>query len=97
MIDELREKFLGRFLAGAKQRLTRARAALDNGDGNSVMHEVHALAGEAAVLEYRDVARLARSAEVQARAWSVARDPEEAERCRATLGSLETALAAIVT
>jgi hypothetical protein len=95
MIDELSAVFLPRFLESARGRITRARTSLGSTlptDRAKVSHELHALAGEAAVLELVDVAELARAAEAIARRWSAAGDSRDAERCHDALGLLDAAV-----
>jgi HPt (histidine-containing phosphotransfer) domain-containing protein len=69
--DELLARFLPRFRAIAKDRLARVRARGD-GDALSAIQELHALAGEAAVLGLKHVAELVRAAEARWRkeAWA---------------------------
>ncbi|MGZ3420189.1 MAG: Hpt domain-containing protein [Polyangiales bacterium] len=95
MMDELSAAFLPRFLEAARGRITRARKSLQStlsSDRAKVSHELHALAGEAAVLELVDVAELARAAEAIARRWSAAGDSQDADRCRDALVRLDAAV-----
>ncbi len=95
MIEELREKFLGRFLEGAAGRLSRARVGLEEGDRKTVSHEMHALAGEAALLELDDVARRAREAEQLSRRWLKSNDDAEAASFRVALEGVDQAVRAV--
>jgi HPt (histidine-containing phosphotransfer) domain-containing protein len=95
VIEELRAKFLIRFLDGARHRLERARAGLSEGDRTAVMHEMHALAGEAGILEFQEVARAARGAEQYARRWVVSDSATDAEQCRVAIGDVESAVSAL--
>jgi HPt (histidine-containing phosphotransfer) domain-containing protein len=77
MIDDIRARFLPRFAQAAKGRIERARALVASAEWSGIASELHALAGEAALLEVRDVAGLARQVESLARA---AKEPEEIAR-----------------
>jgi HPt (histidine-containing phosphotransfer) domain-containing protein len=70
MIDELRRRFLPRFLEGGRGRLARAESACDGGPKtlSTAASELHSLAGEAALLELGEIARIARAGEQAARA-----------------------------
>lgn len=92
MIDELRAKFMPRFLDSAQNRLIRARGGLDRGDRTEVVHELHALAGEAAILELQQVAHAARAAETIARRWVGSDNAVDAEHCRSSLSEVEAAV-----
>jgi HPt (histidine-containing phosphotransfer) domain-containing protein len=94
-MDELAIAFLPRFLASARGRIARARAALQSTrtpDRQAVSHELHALAGEAAVLELIAVAELARAAEAIARRWSASGDARDAEGCHDALARIDAAV-----
>jgi len=95
VIDELRAKFLPRFLDSARARLQRARGGLLEGDRAVVMHEMHALAGEAAILEFQEVARSARGAEKLARQWVASDASVDAEQTRVAIRDVESAVAAL--
>ncbi len=95
MIEELRAKFLPRFLDAARGRLERAQHGLVQGDRNAVMHEMHALAGEAAILDLQDVARASRAAEHSARKWVASDSAVDAENIRTAIGDVQTAVAAL--
>jgi HPt (histidine-containing phosphotransfer) domain-containing protein len=95
VIDDLRAKFLPRFLDSAQNRLIRARGGLDRGDRTAVLHELHALAGEAGILELTDVARLARGAELHAKRWVASESADDAGLCDASLSEIETAVRAL--
>jgi succinoglycan biosynthesis protein ExoA len=91
-MEELRHRFLPRFLRAGQERV---RRALDACIGDSrldvVATEVHALAGEAALLELREIVSLARAAEVVARAPSGG----AADACRSALRDILAALEAL--
>lgn len=74
MIRELRKRFLPRFVQSARTHVERARSACQGmqtaapGDRSSgrwrvVRHEMHALSGEASMLEIEAVGPLAKAAE----------------------------------
>ena len=72
MIEDLRRRFLPRFVETSRERLARAHSLFEGGDAPTLAHELHALAGEAMMLDLGAVADHARLAEVAARAWSKA-------------------------
>ncbi len=68
MDDDLRKRFLGRFLAGARERLGRmdgALAAAIARNTHLLEAELHALSGEAVILGCADLARTCHKAEVE--------------------------------
>ncbi len=68
MMDDLRARFLPRFLSTARERLARARTSLEaDGTGGGLAGELHALAGEASILGLSRVSELARRGENTAR------------------------------
>jgi HPt (histidine-containing phosphotransfer) domain-containing protein len=83
MLDDLRARFKQRFIDTARARIARTRAA--DGDLGSAAAEMHGLAGEAALLEYAECARLARAAEGHARAG-------EGRKCKEALDALAKAV-----
>jgi HPt (histidine-containing phosphotransfer) domain-containing protein len=98
MIEEIRARFLPRFLDTARGRLARARDAVANpkaAEPATVAHEIHALAGEAALLELEEVARLARGAEQAARKWTATGEGDDVEGCRVALVALEDAVSRV--
>jgi hypothetical protein len=90
VIADLRRRFGARFVAQARVRVAKARASLSS-DRKVVVAELHALAGEAALLEITDVARAARSGE---RAVRDAPDSEVTAACTVELDALDAAIAA---
>jgi CheY-like chemotaxis protein len=70
LTNDLQIRFLPRFLLTAKGRLGRARSVLEAGDAAALADELHALAGEARMLDLRKVADGAILGEAAARAWS---------------------------
>jgi HPt (histidine-containing phosphotransfer) domain-containing protein len=94
-MDDLAIAFLPRFVSSARGRIARARTSLKStrtADRAAVSHELHALAGEAAVLELVELADLARAAEAIARRWSAAGDARDQERCDEALLRLDAAV-----
>jgi HPt (histidine-containing phosphotransfer) domain-containing protein len=69
MIEELRARFMQRFLDSARERLVRARAAIARDDARAIWNEMHALAGEAAIIGLRSVSAAARANDALARQW----------------------------
>jgi HPt (histidine-containing phosphotransfer) domain-containing protein len=99
LIEDLRIRFLPRFVETTRGRLARARSLFEHGDAPTLAHELHALAGEAMMLDLRAIAENARRGESAARAWSTspkgearpASQLESADDLRATCAScLET-------
>jgi HPt (histidine-containing phosphotransfer) domain-containing protein len=74
---ELWERFGARFLASTRERLERAREMVAAGltDAHRYAREMHALAGEAAVMGVEDVKELAVQSSELARASDVAKLP----------------------
>ena len=68
MSEAIRERFKARFLEAASQRIERLGQLIGDPDnGDQLVHEFHALAGEAAVIGFSDIANEARAAEVAAK------------------------------
>ncbi|MGE0870706.1 MAG: Hpt domain-containing protein [Kofleriaceae bacterium] len=89
MIDELRAKFRGRFIATAKGRVDKALQHIAGaGDAAVVRGELHSLAGEAAMLEFDEIASSARTGEQAARRWRDHGDLKGQEECVAVLAVL---------
>jgi HPt (histidine-containing phosphotransfer) domain-containing protein len=65
MIDEIREKFLPRFVAGARDKLERASKLIANGSAAApaIASDLHTIAGEAAIMGLAEIADQAREAE----------------------------------
>jgi HPt (histidine-containing phosphotransfer) domain-containing protein len=63
MIEAIRAEFMPRFRANAKQRIARARMLVGSGGSHALAQELHALAGEAAVMGVATLAEAARKAE----------------------------------
>jgi HPt (histidine-containing phosphotransfer) domain-containing protein len=86
-MEDLRARFLARFIESGHERSRRATAAcaqrLDLAAG-----ELHALAGEAALLGFAEIDALARRGERAARQKAV-------DECARILGEIDLALAAL--
>jgi HPt (histidine-containing phosphotransfer) domain-containing protein len=67
MFQELRSRFLPKFIQSGRERVRRALEACAADRLDLVTAEVHALSGEAALLEFREIVQLARTAESAAR------------------------------
>jgi CheY-like chemotaxis protein len=87
-MNDLREKFQARFILAATDRLRRALAAL-SADPPAVNTELHALAGEAAIIGYAEIsAAAARGVEI-ARTWRTAKPTADQQlQCARILRSL---------
>jgi HPt (histidine-containing phosphotransfer) domain-containing protein len=70
--EELRHRFLARFVETTQGRLVRARSLIEGGDAQMLARELHAMAGEAMMLELGTIADSARRGESAAKAWSAA-------------------------
>jgi HPt (histidine-containing phosphotransfer) domain-containing protein len=92
---ELQSQFLERFLERTKGRLTRARSLLDVDDATALAHELHALAGEAKMLDLFAIADLASRGEVAARAWSDGADDGPRATCATCLDTVGKAVASL--
>jgi HPt (histidine-containing phosphotransfer) domain-containing protein len=84
----IRSRFLPRFLAIAAGRIERCSKLAERGDWNGITTELHALAGEAALLELRNIADLAREGE------RLARQPGSQGECPSILRAIEAQIAA---
>jgi HPt (histidine-containing phosphotransfer) domain-containing protein len=86
---DVREQFLPRFVETAHGRLARAKELLAAGDARTLARELHALAGEAGMLELLEIARLARNGEAAATLW--AKDGSDSARsdCNACLADAD--------
>jgi HPt (histidine-containing phosphotransfer) domain-containing protein len=87
----IRSRFLPRFLTIAEGRIQRCSQLAERGDWNGITTELHALAGEAALLELRNIAELAREGERRAR------KPESQGECASILRDIEAQIAACST
>jgi HPt (histidine-containing phosphotransfer) domain-containing protein len=69
VIDEIRAKFLPRFVAAARQRLERATKMVASGhhDGSVIAAELHTIAGEASIMGLAEIAAMARQGEQSVR------------------------------
>jgi HPt (histidine-containing phosphotransfer) domain-containing protein len=65
MIDEIREKFLPRFLDSARSRLRHAAAAISEGAqaAPAIAADLHTIAGEASIMGLAELAEIARESE----------------------------------
>jgi HPt (histidine-containing phosphotransfer) domain-containing protein len=65
VIDEIREKFLPRFVEAARERLERASKLIAAGSNAAptIASDLHTIAGEAAVMGLADIAAIAREGE----------------------------------
>jgi len=96
VIEELQREFRGQFLEVAESRLARAVDIVRHAAGAPQLRaEMHALAGEAAMLGFDDLAATARRAEDAATAWGdgggVATCAELVAEVGAALARLESA------
>lgn len=93
MMEELRRRFLPRFLDSGRARVRRAREACAGGPGalGIAVAELHALAGEASLLELKEIAVLARAGESAARGSF----GSAAAACAAALSGIDAVLDAL--
>ena len=65
MIDEIREKFLPRFIASARARLQHASDAISQGSeaAPAIAADLHTIAGEASIMGLAEIAEIARESE----------------------------------
>jgi HPt (histidine-containing phosphotransfer) domain-containing protein len=94
MIDELRARFLGRFLEIGRDRVRRALDAVAGGDPRAAWTELHALAGEAALIGLPEIAEIARVGGASARRlMDDGETASERASCDRALREIEGALA----
>jgi HPt (histidine-containing phosphotransfer) domain-containing protein len=97
VIEDLRQRFLPRFVQSGRERAARALEALETAQGSAVAAaELHALAGEAAILELSDIAGLAREGEKAARSAPATAPREKREECARLLRRIAAAVEALV-
>jgi len=96
MTDQLRARFLRPFLEMSRQRIGRCQALIRQSrpDPGAAAKEMHAMAGEAALIGFEDVARLAREVEATARTWAGG-DATGSTTITLILAALEAALDAL--
>jgi HPt (histidine-containing phosphotransfer) domain-containing protein len=65
VIDDIRRKFLPRFVASARERLERASKLIADGAdaAPSIAADLHTIAGEASIMGLHEVAAMARDSE----------------------------------
>lgn len=65
MMDEIRARFLPRFVSSARQRLERASKLINDGANAapSIATDLHTIAGEASIMGLHEVAAMARETE----------------------------------
>jgi HPt (histidine-containing phosphotransfer) domain-containing protein len=90
--DEIRARFLGKFLDSARARVCRALDAIARDDARAAWCELHALAGEAAILGLPEISEQARTAGASAKRW-MADVSSEREACEGCLRRIELAVA----
>jgi CheY-like chemotaxis protein len=98
MIEELRKQFLPRFIETARRRLRRVmeQARPEAHDrATELVSELHTLAGEAALLGYTEIARLAADAESAAVRWREDRKDASLVACSRGARSVGRALDAL--
>jgi HPt (histidine-containing phosphotransfer) domain-containing protein len=93
---DLRARFLPRFAASARERMQRARLHLTAGDAAALARELHACAGEAAMLELHDLLTLLIAAEDTAKEWVASGTPAAMQECDRRVGEVEAALQRLV-
>jgi len=74
-----------RFLEAARLRISRGREHLEAKRLGPVASELHMLAGDAAILELREVADAARAGEVAARSFGQTADQDSLDACASAL------------
>ncbi len=94
-MDELTARFLPRFAALARDRLARGMTVAvgrQRDQGSQLVHDMHAMAGEAGLLGLSAVMELARGAESSARQFAGGEADGDAVALIDCLQRLETAL-----
>ncbi|MDB4943305.1 MAG: hypothetical protein JWP97_2839 [Labilithrix sp.] len=99
MIEEIRRRFLPRFAELARERITRgvriAQQSPRDQEALQLARDLHSLAGEAGLLGFGNLIKLARSAEEAATALHAERCPDRSRALADALDDLGTALDAI--
>jgi HPt (histidine-containing phosphotransfer) domain-containing protein len=88
MSDPIRARFLRKFLDGAHGRVSRGIEAVATGNAREAWGQLHALAGEAAMLGLPELAEAARAGSVAARRWLDADDGAARDACDRTLRAI---------
>jgi hypothetical protein len=88
MIDDLRTRFMRKFLDGASVRVTRGLEAISRDEPPAAWGQLHALAGEAAILGLPEIAEAARHGSVAARRWMDAGEVGARQECEQALRTL---------
>jgi HPt (histidine-containing phosphotransfer) domain-containing protein len=91
---DLRARFLRKFLDGARDRVTLGLEAIAHGEPRGAWGQLHALAGEAAILGLPDLAEDARVGSEAAKRW-MDREEETTARdeCARALHRLDASVA----
>lgn len=96
MIEEIRRRFLPRFAELARERIERGAAIAEKAprdqEALQLARDLHSLAGEAGLLGFGDLIKLARSAEEAATALHADRTPDRSRALADALGDLGTAI-----
>jgi len=95
LTDDIQARFLPRFLLTVKGRLARAQTLLDGGDSAGLSDELHALAGEAKMLDLRKIADTALRGEAAARAWATGASGGSRAASASALDAVNAAVAAV--
>ncbi len=94
-LDAIRAKLLPKFVTTARERTARAKAALADHQASRVRDEMHAVTGDANMLNQAEIAELARIASTHAKAWESG-DQNARDTCLASLHVLSARIDAIV-
>lgn len=89
MSPDIRARFLPKFAKAGAERISRCFELASRGESAGLAAQMHALAGEAAILELRVIADLAREAE------SLARNSGSSAECERALRVLAEHVAAL--
>jgi HPt (histidine-containing phosphotransfer) domain-containing protein len=94
-VDDFKQKFLGRFTALARERISLGMNVAASTECDEALHlarELHSLAGEAGLLGLPHLLVSARTAEEAATKLNASRDPSEREALKAALSELGQAI-----
>src|SRR5207249_2988749 len=96
-MDDLRARFIPMFIKGALERVARGKEHIAEDDATAAFAELHALAGEAAILGIDHIARSARQGELAAKRWRETDAADGREECARQLHVVGEAVARLGT
>lgn len=95
-IDAIRAKLLPKFVASSRDRVAKARVAIDDNLPSKIRDEMHAITGDAGMIGQPAIGDLARAVSTHAKAWE-AGNVDEKPACATALDELSARLDALAT